>query len=59
MWSGINNFVKEQAEADYDDDFDLRRSVGIRFDGGMGGSDEGFLEEAKASWLKLKSQCFR
>ena len=44
------NFVKEQAEADYDDAFDPGEVSESDFDGGMGGSDEGdpLFEEAKA-----------
>ena len=37
----IVNFVKEQAEADYDDAFDPGEVSESDFDGGMGGSDEG------------------
>ena len=46
----IVNFVKEQAEADYDDAFDPGEVSESDFDGGMGGSDEGdpLFEEAKA-----------
>ena len=46
----IVNFVKEQAEADYDDAFDPGDVSESDFDGGMGGSDEGdpLFEEAKA-----------
>lgn len=46
----IVNFVKEQAEADYDDAFDPGEVSELDFDGGMGGSDEGdpLFEEAKA-----------
>ena len=46
----IVNFVKEQAEADYDDTFDPGEVSESDFDGGMGGSDEGdpLFEEAKA-----------
>ena len=45
----IVNFVKEQAEADYDDAFDPGEVFESDFDGGMGGSDEGdpLFEEAK------------
>ena len=46
----IVNFVKEQAEADYDDAFDPGEVSESDFDGGMGSSDEGdpLFEEAKA-----------
>ena len=46
----IVNFVKEQAEADYDYAFDPGEVSESDFDGGMGGSDEGdpLFEEAKA-----------
>lgn len=37
----IVNFVKEQAEADYDDAFDPGEVSESDFDGGMGGLDEG------------------
>ena len=46
----IVNFVKEQAEADYDDAFDPGEVSESDLDGRMGGSDEGdpLFEEAKA-----------
>lgn len=56
----IVNFVKEQAEADYDDAFDPGEVSESDFDGGMGGLDEGdpLFEEAKTLVIETQSQCF-
>ena len=61
MRSGIINFVKEQAEADYDDDFDPGEVSESDLTEGMGGSDEAILslKRPRRSWLKLKKPVLR
>ena len=61
MLERIVNFVKEQAEADYDDAFDPGDVSESDFDGGMGGSDEGdpLFEEAKALVIETQKASAR
>lgn len=56
----IVNFVKEQAEADYDDAFDPGEVSESDFDEAWVALMKGILslKRPRRSWLKLKSQCF-